>query len=506
MKIKNPVVKKLVEKYKAVSLLSGIGGVLGWDLNVNLPEKGGAIRGEQSAFISKLTTDIFLESEFKALLEAANEQKDLTLEEKAIVRNLNRAAKFYHQVPKEIIEQKARTTSEGYMSWAKAKQEDRFAIFLPDLKKLIELDQIIAGHLGYKDNPYDALLDLYEPHLTYAFCRKNLTPLQPELTKLIKKIQKSKGYTSDSSFTDGRLHYPIEYQKQLSTFIAKRMGYDLSRGRIDISPHPFTTDFGGRMDVRITTHYKEDDFRYSFTSTMHETGHALYEQNISSEFDQTPLEYGVSLGIHEALSRFWENLIGKNPHFLGFMTPLFQAFYPEQLKQTNEESLVKLLNQVKPSFIRTEADEVTYTLHIILRFEIENELINKKLKPENLPEAWREKMKKYLGVVPPTDREGVLQDMHWSGGAFGYFPAYALGNLYGAQLLAKMGKSIKVDQLLERGEMKPILDWLNKEVHQYGSLYFPDELIKVATNEPLNPQYFLDYLNQKYRSIYNLSA
>ncbi|MBI3342097.1 carboxypeptidase M32 [Candidatus Curtissbacteria bacterium] len=501
MKLKNPVVKKLCEKYKTVSLLNHIDAILGWDLNVNLPPKGGQERGQQIAFITKQITDIFNDKDFKNLVEESKTQRNLTPEEKAILRNLHKASEYYDKVPAEIITEKSKTTSEAYMAWQKAKQDDKFGDFLPHLKKLIELDQIIAGHIGYRENPLDALLDLHEPDLTASFCKKNIVALQPGLTALIKRIQSKQKFGNVETFVNNQQNYAVDAQRQLALYVSRKMGYDLDAGRIDVSAHPFTTT-PGRQDVRITNFYKEHDFRDSFSSTMHETGHALYEQNINQDYDQTPLEWGVSYGIHEALSRFWENQIGKNPHFLTFMTPLFQAFFPEQLKNTSHETFIKLFNLPKPGFIRIEADEVTYTLHIIIRFEIEDALINNKLKPKDLPEAWRAKMKKYLGVVPQTDRDGVLQDMHWAGGSFGYFPAYALGNLYASQFLHYMKKEIDVDGELEKGHLGSVLYWLNENVHKHGSRYWPDELVKVATGESLNPKYFLNYLSEKFTGIY----
>ncbi len=503
MKVKNKSIRGLLAKYQEISKIGSIEALLSWDLNVNLPPKAAHFRGEQISYLSAKIVDIFLDGEFKKLLDEANLAANLLPEEAAIVRNLNKASEFYHKVPKEIILELSRTTSEAYVSWDSAKKNDKFGEFLPSLKKITELEKIIAGHIGFKKNPMDALLDMHEPGLTAEFCRDNIVSLQPKITELVKKIQKSKGYVPKSDLVNSEKTYPMEAQKQLANFIAGKMGYDLAAGRIDVSSHPFTIDIG-RQDVRITNMYKDADFRDSFTSTMHETGHALYEQNINEDYTGTPLAGGVSFGMHEALSRFWENLIGRNPAFLKFMAPIFSAFYGEQLRGTSQEALVRVFNLVAPSFVRIEADEVTYTLHIILRFELEDEIMNGKLKVADLPEAWRAKMKKYLGIVPPTDREGVLQDMHWSGGSFGYFPAYALGNLYGAQIYYKMKETINVEKSLEQGHLADILYWLNEKVHKYGSLYWPDELIKKSTGKSLDSSYFVKYLEEKYGLLYKI--
>lgn len=502
--VENPKVEKLLEKYKQISLLNKIGAVLDWDLNVNLPKKASEGRGEQAAFLAGLQTEKWSEEEFKATLEDVLKDKaQLNEVERAIVRNLERQGRYYFRVPKEIIIEMAKTTSEAFIAWREAKTRDNFKDFSPYLHKIVHLNQIIASHLGYKDNPYDALLDLYEPGLTTAFTKTLFGMLQPELTALLKKIKTSKQFKENTDLVNGQLVYPVSDQRQLGMFIMKKMGYDLEAGRMDVSPHPFTTQLG-YFDIRVTTNYKVSDFRDSFMSTIHEVGHALYEQGVSSDYTDTPLEGGVSLGVHESQSRFWENQIARSPEFIEFLTPVFQAFFQEQLSGVGSDTLGRLFNQVRTGFIRTEADEVTYNLHIVLRFELENALINGDIQVEDLPEIWREKMKKYLGVVPGTDREGVLQDVHWSCGNFGYFPTYTLGNLYAAQFNNSMRKELDIEGLLKKGELGTILVWLRENIHQYGSLYFPRELVKKVTGEELNPKYFLDYIKDKYQKIYNL--
>lgn len=502
--VTDKTIKKLLEKYKQISLLGKIGAVLDWDLQVNLPSKASEARAAQSAYLTELVTDKWLDRELRDLLEDALSKKDrLNPKEQAIVRNLERASRYYHKVPKEIIIEISRTTSEAFIAWRQARETNQFPLFLPFLKKLVELNQIVAKHLGYKNNPYDALIDLYEPGLSADFCRDIFQKLQPNLTTILKKINKVKRKGMGVNLVSGQFIYPTQDQKQLATFILKKMGYDLLAGRMDISPHPFTTDLS-RFDIRITNRYKEDDFRESVMIAMHETGHALYEQGINQEYEGTPLEGGVSLGIHESQSRFWENQVGRSSEFLEYATPIIQAFYQEQLAGVGSETLAELFNEVKPGFIRTEADEVTYNLHIILRFELEDALINGKIKAEDLPEIWRTKMKKYLGIVPETDREGVLQDVHWSYGSFGYFPTYTLGNLYAAQFTNMMKKELDMPELLKKGELGTILSWLREHIHQYGSLYWPKELVEKVTGEQLNPKYFLDYIQDKYSQRYSL--
>lgn len=505
MKISNKTVQKLLDTYKEIAILGKVEALLDWDMNVNLPTKATEGRAEQAGLLTKIVSQKWLDPNFKTLFEKAKEEKGLSKEEKAILRNLEKSARFYFKVPQEIIIERQKTMSEAFMAWQTAKKQNKFADFLPHLKKLISLHHIIAQHLGYNKNPYDALLDLHEQQLTADYTKKMFDTITPELIKLIKRIQNSKTLKNHSEYIDGTFFYPHEAQRQILLYIMKKMNYDLEAGRMDVSAHPFTTTLD-KHDIRITTMYKDHDFRDSFTSTMHETGHALYEQGINADYANTPLEGGVSYGIHEALSRFWENQIGRSPQFLSYMTPLFQAFYPEQLGKASEETIIRLFNDVHPSFIRIEADEVTYSLHIILRFTIENDLFNNKIKPKDLPEAWRAKSKEFFGIEPQSDREGVLQDVHWAFGSFGYFPAYALGNLYASQFLATMNKELNVNKTLKKGELGTILYWLNENIHQYGSLYWPKELVKKVTGEELNPQYFIDYLNKKYKVIYHLNG
>ncbi|HSW96542.1 MAG TPA: carboxypeptidase M32 [Candidatus Saccharimonadales bacterium] len=502
MNISNPTIKILLEHYKEISMLVKIKGLLEWDLNVNLPSKAGPERGIQTAYLAEKITNLWYVPEFKKALEKAQNQiEKLNLEEKAIVRNLSYSAKYYYNIPKKIIIQKEKISSEAFPIWNKAKESNNYKSFFPYLKETIEIAKLEAKYLGYKDNPYDALLDLYEPGNTAAFCEITFGKLKKELVLLLKKIQANKDYIAKPSLINGDQHYSKLGQKRLSHFLMRRMGFDFEAGRLDESPHPFTQGLN-RHDIRATTRYKEKDFIEPILSTIHETGHALYEQGVDIEYTGTPLEYGVSLGIHESLSRFWENMVGKDPNFLHFLTPLLQSTYPRQLGMVSEEEIVKQFNIVQPSLIRIQADEVTYTLHIILRFEMENELINGTLKPEDAAEAWRAKSKDLFGIEPKTDSDGIMQDVHWTYGAIGYFPAYALGNLYGAQFLSAMKKEIAVDKELSQGNLLPIKGWFDINIHKHGSLYFPDDLVKKVTGKALDPQYFVDYLNEKYLKIY----
>ncbi|MBL7036712.1 carboxypeptidase M32 [Candidatus Microgenomates bacterium] len=504
MKVKDKTVEKLLEKYKEISLLGDISAMLSWDLNVNLPANAIENRAEQSAYMAQLITDKWLDHDFKKLLTKANNIKKLKLEEVAVVRNLNYAAKFYHNAPKRVIVEFEETSSHAYVAWTEARKKNDFSIFSPHLSKMVKLNQIIAKHYGFKDNPYDALLDLHEPGLTTIEAKKMFDQLTPKLIELLKKIKKSKEYKQQSKnnlFSNEV--YTRENQEQLCNFVLRKIGYDFETGRMDVSPHPFTTQLGS-SDVRITNRYNMADFRESLSVATHEGGHALYEQGVKPEYSNTPLKGGASLGIHESQSRFWENMVGRSESFSKFLTPILHTLFNKSLDKTNSNVVYKLLNQVKPSLIRTEADEVTYNLHVAIRFEIERDLVNGQINVVDIPKIWSGKMVKYLGVTPDGDSNGCLQDVHWSSGPMGYFPTYTLGNLYSAQFANSMKKEIDIDSSIEKGELGTILSWLRTNIYTHGSLYLPPELVKKVTGEKLNPKYFVSYINSKYKKLYKL--
>jgi carboxypeptidase Taq len=496
--------KQLLEYYKEISLLNNIQAQLEWDLNTYLPPSAAQERSEQTSYITKLSTEKWQDPRFKELFDIAKSEKNLTDEEKGIIRNLEHSFKYYTNVPKELIIEFSKETSLAFMAWNSAKQNNDFKSYLPHLKTIIRLCQLMADHLTYKKDRYDALLDLYEPGLTAERCNELFDEIKDPLSVLIKKITKSKRYNPEPKFVGKDLAFDKKQQENLSHYILKKIGYDFSSGRLDVSPHPFTIGMGAH-DIRITTAYKDNDFRDSLTASVHEGGHALYEQGINPEYAHTPLAGGVSLGVHESQSRFWENQIGRHPEFIKFTTPLIHAFFPA-LEKSDSDKITMLFNHVKPGFIRIEADEVTYNLHIIIRFEIEHALINGKIEPEDLPEVWNTKMKKYLGVTPPTDTQGVLQDVHWSYGSFGYFPTYTLGNLYAAQLNDAIKKEIPYESQLASGNVREILAWLRQHIHQHGSVYTPDELIKKATGKKLTSKPYLNYITEKYTRLYGLDA
>jgi carboxypeptidase Taq len=468
-------------------------GVLGWDQEVNIPKKGRAFRGEVNALLSadlhrRATADKFV-GLVKKLREPAKFDK-LSKDEQIIVRETWRDVEKSLKIPTELVEEMARLATEAFAAWAEAREKSDFKIYQPYLQKIVALNQKEAELLGYKESPYDALLDGFEPELTAARIEEVFTPLAKELSQIVKNV---KGKPEPKL---PKAKYPIDIQVKLNHKIAADLGYDLDAGRIDVSPHPFTMGLHP-TDVRITTRYQEDDFYYAVGCTVHETGHALYEQGLLPKYYGTPLGEVGSLGLHESQSRMWENFVGRSIEYCHYLNTLLVEYFPDNPKLTDEQ-VYDHLNHVQPSLIRVEADETTYNLHIVLRFEIEKGLIEGTIKVADLPEIWNAKMKQYLHIEVPDDAHGVLQDVHWSHGTIGYFPTYTLGNIYAAQLYNKAKSEIQnLEAGFAEGEFASLLKWLRKNVHQEGSRYYPEELIKKVTGEGLNSKYLVDYLKTK---------
>jgi carboxypeptidase Taq len=486
-------IQKLRDELIVLSKYGSALGVLNWDQEVNLPKKGHQFRGEVNALLSadlhrRVTSDEFVNL-VKKLHESGIFEK-LSKDDQVIVRETWRDVEKSLKIPTQMVEEMARLTTEAFAAWAEARTKSDFKIYKPFLEKIVLMCKKQAELLGYKESPYDALLDDFEPGLTSSRMEIIFTPLASELTEIVKKVK------NKPKVDLPKAKYPIDIQVKMNHEIAKALGYDLDAGRIDVSPHPFTTGFHP-TDVRITTRYKEDDFWYAVGCTIHETGHALYEQGLPAKEYGNPLGESVSLGIHESQSRMWENFVGRSPEFSVYLNSLIQKYFPNNPK-ISDELLHKYLNHVEPSLIRVEADETTYNLHIVIRFEIEKALMEGKIKVEDLPEVWNAKMKQYLGVKVPDDEHGVLQDVHWSHGTLGYFPTYSLGNIYAAQLFNKAKKDIpNLESGFTKGDFDPLLKWLRTNIHKEGSRYYPEDLIKKVTNEGLNSKYLVDYLKGK---------
>jgi carboxypeptidase Taq len=486
-------IQKLRNELVILSKYGSALGVLGWDQEVNLPKKGHQFRGDVNALLSADLHRRVTSKEFVNLVKTLHEKENfekLSEDEQVIVRETWRDVEKSLKIPTQMVEEMAKLTTDAFAAWADAREKSDFKIYQPYLEKIVEMCKKQAELIGYKESPYDALLDDFEPGLTAARVETIFTPLAKELAVLVKKVK------DKPKIELPKAKYPIDIQVKMNHEIAAALGYDLDAGRIDVSPHPFTAGFHP-TDVRITTRYQEDDFWYGVGCTVHETGHALYEQGLSVKEYGNPLGEAASLGIHESQSRMWENFVGRSPEFAHYLNNLLQKYFPKNPKNS-DELLYKYLNQVEPSLIRVEADETTYNLHIIIRFEIEKALMEDKIKVSELPDIWNSKMKQYLGVKVPDDAHGVLQDIHWSHGTLGYFPTYSLGNIYAAQLFNKAKKETPgLEAGFADGEFAPLLKWLRKNIHQEGSRYFPEVLIKKVTGEGLNSKYLIDYLKDK---------
>lgn len=500
MKFRNKIIKKILEKYYFVDSISRLSALAGWDLNTYMPEKAGEDRGFILGKAEVLTKRLLLDKDFVKLINKTEKEKNLNDYEKGLIRVLKRRIKILSKLPDEFIEEFNNVTNKAQIVWRKAKKEDNFKEFQPYLEKILNLVKKEAEYLGYKEHPYDALIDLYEEGWTVKDFEKFFEDIKPRLKELLNKIKKSKNYISKHPLENEK--YDKNQMEKLNFEVLKILNFDPKRSRVDIAPHPFEESIS-LNDVRITTWYHKKDFRRSLTAVIHEFGHSLYELQIDPELKFTPLQHGASYGIHESQSRFWEIVIGKNINFLKKLYPVAKK-YLEFLKKYKEKDFIYYFNLIRPEFIRVESDEVTYHFHIILRFEIEKGLLEENLKVKELPEIWREKMKSYLEIYPKNDREGVLQDIHWSCGYFGYFPTYSLGTFLTGLWLEKIEERLgKIDDLVkEKDGITKIQNWLKENLHKYGSTYTSKELIGKVYKKEFSPEPFLRFLERKLTNLY----
>jgi len=492
--------KRFLEIQEEMKNIGDAQGVLYWDMATIMPSKGVERRSEVVGYLSQLMYKLETGKEYQDLVFGLYEHlEEMNDKEKAMVKAAKKSLDFMKKIPEEEYLEYSKLVASGETYWAEAREKNDYESFKPILERIVYFNKKIAGYIGYEKTPYDALLDMYEPGATVEEIDGVFKELRDGLLVLLKKIGES-AVEIDSSILKGE--YAIEPQKKYNTELAKRLGYDFERGAIAESAHPFSTNFGNK-DVRITTAYSKEDPVTAMYSTIHETGHAIYEQNIPDDITKTNIGGGVSMGIHESQSRYYENILGRGKEFIETEYPnMVSAF--EGLKNYSPEDVYKAINKVEPSLIRIDADELTYSLHIIIRYEIEKMLINGEVNFDELPQIWADKYTEYLGVTPESYAKGVLQDVHWSGGMIGYFPSYALGNLYGAQMLYKgMLRDLpNYYELIREGKVSEITKWLAEHVHSHGGTYEPKVLIEKITGEPLTAKYFLQYLEEKYSKIY----
>lgn len=474
--------------------------ILSWDKEVNLPKDGARFRSQQIATLSAIAHELFTSKEFGNLLKDLKDDETLDMAQR---KNVKVAMEDYHKATKfdsAFIIKRSNLISEAYHSWLDARKANNFELYIPALTNLVAIKREEAEILGYNDHPYDALLDQYEPGANVKTLDVLFTDVRNQLVPFIQKLRAVDQV--DNSFL--HQYFNKETQWQFGLDVLKNMGYDFDKGRQDIAPHPFTITFSPQ-DVRVTTRIDENDFANMCWSCIHEGGHALYEQGIPVQEYGLPTGSAVSLGIHESQSRLWENHVGRSLQYWKFHYPKLLKVFPEALKEVSLEKFYKGINRVEPNFIRTEADELHYHFHVMIRYELEKVLINNQIEVSELKEAWNQMYKTYMDLNIPGDNKGILQDVHWGHGSFGYFPTYSLGSFYAAQFYDAALKAIPdLGYQLSQGETSELLKWLRDQIHQHGRLYEAEELCERITGEKLNFKYFMHYAEKKYREIYNL--
>ena len=487
-----------------ISDLLSAASVLGWDQRTYMPPGGAQARADQVATLSGLAHEFYVDESLGRLLEELEpylSELDYDSDEASLIRVTRRRYERRTRIPTELVVELSRTTALARQAWSEAREKDDFGFFEPHLSRVVELRIRWAECFAPYENIYDPLLDYFEPGLDYAQIRAVFDGLKPELIALVRAITENRDAV-DASVLDKPV--PEEAQIAFSRDVSAALGYDYRRGRLDLSAHPFTTSFSPD-DVRITTRIDPGNPIKALMSTIHETGHGLHGQNMGPSLYRTGLTQGPSMVVSESQSRFYENVIGRSRPFWRHFYPRLQRAFAPHFDGVEMEAFYRALNKSEPSLIRTAADEVTYGLHIILRFELENDLLNGRVRVADLPEVWNARMEEYLGVVPPTDREGVLQDIHWSQGSFGYFPDYLLGSVFAVQLWEQMKKDLPgVLSEIERGEFGNVLAWQVEHIQKHGRKFTLPELAERATGGPLRPEPYMDYLREKYGEIYGL--
>ncbi len=496
--------QNLVHRLEEISRLKGVMSIIQWDQEVTMPIGASEARANQISALAGVIHERMTDRRLGECLDELSVQRNdfSTLE----WRNIEEARREYDlmtKVPGQLVQTIAALSSRGHAIWVQARRENRFVDFAPVIKEFLELKRAWAACAYPEKTVYDANIAVFEYGTAAAEISVIFDQLKETLIPFIHEL-KHHAYQPDVSILQGR--FPLEQQAALARRISEDIGFQYDKGRMDVSVHPFC---GGShpTDVRITTRYNERDFIESLYAVIHETGHALYEQGRMPDASDLPVSESLTMGIHESQSLFWERMIARSRAFCAHYFETIRTAFPDNLQGATIDNFYQAINACKPGFIRVEADELTYPLHIILRFEIEQDLFEDNLSVDDLPEVWNAKMKQYLGIIPPTDTLGVLQDSHWSSGAFGYFPSYTLGAMYACQFYKALRVALPdTENNIAAGRFASIRDWLNSNIHRQGKLYTPQELVVRATGEPLNPQHFIRYLKNKYAAIYKLNA
>ena len=481
--------------------LGAAGAALGWDRQTYMPEGGVEGRAEQLSTLSRLSHEMLVADETGKLLDSIEEPEQGSVEA-AVLRKTRREYEKATKLPGRLVGDISRQTALAQSAWVGARENSDWEAFSPHLEKILDLQREAAEHLGYEDHPYDALLDDYEPGAKKAKLQRMFDELKDAAVPMLRDIAAA---TDEDRAEPLHGHFDEDRQEEFGRRVISSFGYDFKRGRQDRVVHPFCVPIGGPGDVRITTRFDPTWLSPALFATMHESGHAMYEQGVDPSFSRTPLANGVSMGVHESQSRLWENLVGRSRGFWSHYYPGLQDTFPEALGSVDLEEFYRAANAVAPSEIRVEADEVTYNLHILIRFELEVALIEGNLSVSDLPEAWNAKTEEYLGFTPKNDARGVLQDVHWAAGLIGYFPTYTIGNVLSVQVFeSAIEANPKIPEEIERGEFASLLGWLRENIHRHGSRYEPEELVERATGRPMETAPYLNYLKNKFGEIYDL--
>ena len=489
---RNPAVADILKKYAQVWSLGHSLAVMGWDTETHMPEAGakprGMASGQLAVMVQKATIDL------DGLVSKAEKAKDLDDFEKGVVRVLRRSLDYYLKVPPEIVEEIQRVATEATVVWRTARKKSDFKLFQPHLKKIVDLERTVAEKLGYEKHPYNALLNLFEEGFTVRDADAVYSELIPETKKLLAKVTAAGVYPSKHPLES--VKYDMGAMERVNQGVVEMLKMPTDRFRMDVSTHPFTIQIASD-DVRITTRYEGVDFKSTLYSTIHESGHAIYGLGIGEKLAYTPVGDGASFGIHESQSRFWENVVGRSREFVKLIDPLLRKNLPF-IKKYNDEALYRYFNTVRKSFIRVDADELTYNFHTALRYEVEKKVIAGEVDVAEIPSLWNDTFEEYLGMRPRNDAEGALQDVHWSQGSLGYFATYTLGNVVAAMIWHRMKDGALIRGALQKEDILELKDWLGKNIHRYGSTYAPKELQRKIFGEAYNPERLLEYLNAKF--------
>jgi len=496
--------QQLTTQLQQISDVNNAMAVMGWDQEVMMPEGGTKARARQLSTLARIGHEMATSEDLGDLIHAAAQEIDgagYDSDEAALLRVAQYDYDQNMKLPVDFVAKFAQLTSEAQSIWAKARHNNDFKAFEPTLEKIFEMTRQGADFLGYTDHPYDALLNQYERGMTTAEVARIFNAHKPALIEMIAAIGEVENRVSDDV-----LHrdYDIDKQREFGLSVIEKLGFDFTRGRQDISTHPFCTNFS-RDDVRITTRFYKDFINPALFGMIHEAGHGMYEQGVAEALDGTPLGHGTSLGVHESQSRMWENVVGRSKGFWSWAYPQLQAQFPGVLEDTDVDSFYKSINTVKRQFIRVEADELTYNLHIMLRFELECDLMTGAIKISDLPQVWNDRFEQFFGIRPPTDTLGVLQDVHWSIGLIGYFPTYALGNLLSMQYYnTAVAANPSLPAEIASGKFDTLLTWLQTNIHQHGRKYTSAELTQRVTGGQIDPAPYVAYLQNKFTDVYGL--